>query len=112
VALPEGDVLDHELPFLSYRLSALKLGLDYQGRGADSVGGLVTSAARAILSEPLPARLKLAHLAWFVSLGLAPRPVAARLMWLRCNRAAVQAAGRRLLGRLQERVVQTGVDAG
>jgi glycosyltransferase involved in cell wall biosynthesis len=105
VALPEGDVLDHELPFLNYRLSALKLGLDYQGRGADSVTGLLAAAARALLAESLPPRLKIAHLSWFVALGLAPRPVATGMMWLRTNRAAVKAAGRRLLGRLHERVV-------
>jgi glycosyltransferase involved in cell wall biosynthesis len=111
VALPEGDILDHELPFLNYRLSALKLGLDYQGRGADSVAGLLACASRAILGEELPARLKLAHLAWFVALGLAPRPVAARLMWLRFNRVAVKAAGRRLLGRLDRRRERARVDA-
>jgi glycosyltransferase involved in cell wall biosynthesis len=112
VVLPEGDVLDHELPFLNYRLGALKLGLDYQGRSADSVAGLLARAGRAILGQELPARLKLAHLAWFVGLGLAPRPVAARMMWLRVNRAAVEAGGRRLLGRLEGRLVRARADAG
>jgi hypothetical protein len=103
VLLPDGDILDHELPFLNYRLGALKLGMDYQGRAADSVAGLVALAGRAILAEQIPARRKLAHLAWFVALGLAPRPVAARMMWLRFNRAAVRNAGRRLL---KERTVR------
>jgi hypothetical protein len=115
VVLPEGDVLDHELPFLNYRLGALKLGIDYQGSSADSITGLLASAGRAILREPLPARLKLAHLAWFVALGLAPRPVAAHMMWLRLNRAHVKATGRRLFRQLrgrQEGTTETGVGAG
>ena len=99
--LPAGDILDHELPFLNYRLAALKLGLDYPGRDADSVPRLLASAARAVLREALPVRHKAAHLTWFVALGLAPRPLAARLMWLRSNRADLKQAGRRLLGRLQ-----------
>ena len=99
VTLPEGDILDHELPFLNYRLGALKLGMDYEGKGADSARGLMASAGRAIMGESLGAKQKLAHLAWFIALGLAPRPIAARMLWLRYNRAAVKGAGRRLLGR-------------
>jgi hypothetical protein len=99
VALPAGDILDHELPFLNYRLGALKLGLDYEGRDSDSVAGLLVRAGRAILAEDLPARQKAAHLAWFLALGLAPRPVAARLLWLRFNRASLKRAGRPLFGR-------------
>ena len=108
--LPAGDVLDHELPFLNYRLAALKLGLDYPGRDADSAPRLLASAVRAVLGEALPAGHKAAHLTWFVALGLAPRPLAARLMWLRFNRADVKRAARRLLERLQPRGVR-GHDA-
>jgi glycosyltransferase involved in cell wall biosynthesis len=111
VVLPEGDILDHELPFLNYRLSALKLGMDYQGRGADSVAGLLARAGRTIHAEELPAPLKIAHLAWFLALGLAPRAVAARMLWLRFNRGAVKTAGRRLLGRLDRRTWRARVDA-
>ncbi|MEA2700738.1 MAG: hypothetical protein QOI66_5009 [Myxococcales bacterium] len=105
VPLPAGDILDHELPFLNYRLTALKLGMDYDGKDADSVAGLLVRAGRAVLGEGLPAKLKLAHLVWFVGLGLAPRPVAARMLWLRYNRAAVIKAGQRL-------VRASSVDAG
>jgi hypothetical protein len=112
VALPEGDILDHELPFLNYRLSALKLGMDYEGRSADSVAGLLAAAGRALLGERLPGRVKIAHLAWFVALGLAPRPLAARMLWLRLNRAAVKASARRLLGRREGRMVSSRVNAG
>lgn len=99
--LPAGDPLDHELPFLNYRLAALKLGLDYPGRDSDSARRLLAAAARAVVGQALPARLKTAHLAWFVALAVAPRPLAARLMWLRFNRAEVMQAGQRVLERLQ-----------
>jgi hypothetical protein len=90
----------------------LKLGMDYQDRSTDSVARLLACAGRALLGEPLPARLKIAHLAWFVALGLAPRPLAARMLWLRFNRATVKASGRRLLGRLEERMVRSRVNVG
>ncbi|HXI56316.1 MAG TPA: glycosyltransferase family A protein [Polyangia bacterium] len=108
VALPAGDILDHELPFLNYRLGALKLGMDYQGKDVDSVAGLLTRAGRAIVVEALPVKVKLAHLAWFVALGLAPGPLAARMLWLRYNRAAVRGAGRRLLDRLRQKNERNG----
>ena len=94
-----GDVLDHELAFVNYRMAALKMGMDYPGRSTDSVARLIGCAARALRAEMLPARAKAAHFAWFVALGLAPRPLAERLLWLRFNRATVREAGRRLLGR-------------
>ena len=46
VSLPAGDPLDHELPFLHYRLAALKLGLDYPGKDADSAPRLMARAGR------------------------------------------------------------------
>ena len=95
VAVPPTDVLDHELPFLNYRLMALKLGLDYQGRAADSVAGLLRCAYRAVGAEALPLKNRLAHLSWFLALALAPRAVTPRLIRLRFNRAAIfQSAAR------------------
>jgi hypothetical protein len=101
VPLPQADPLDHELPFLNYRLTALKLGLDYPGRSADSVPGLFARAGRVLLGEDLPPAVKTAHLAWFAALALAPRSVAARMVWLRFNRGAIRTAPARLLGRLR-----------
>jgi hypothetical protein len=111
VALPAGDILDHELPFLNYRLGALKLGLDYPGRNADTAAHLMACAGRAVLGQALPPKLKLAHLAWFLALGLAPRPLAAHLLWLRFHRVSVKDAGIRLLGRLAARSARRHVDA-
>jgi hypothetical protein len=112
VAMPAADPLDHELPFLNYRLSALKLGMDYPGRGADSMPGLLARAGRAILREGLPPRLKAAHLAWFTALALAPRPLAARMIWLRFNRGAIRTAPARLLDRLRAREGHAGAGTG
>jgi hypothetical protein len=112
VEMPAADPLDHELPFLNYRLSALKLGMEYPGRSADSVPGLLARAGRAILGEDLPPRLKAAHLAWFMALALAPRSLAARMMWLRFNRGAIRTAPGRLLARLRGREGRAGASAG
>jgi glycosyltransferase involved in cell wall biosynthesis len=98
MAVPAGDVLDHELPFLNYRMAALKMGMDYPGRATDSVTRLIACAARALRAEMLSPRAKAAHFAWFLALGLAPRALAERLLWLRFHRALVRRAGRRLLG--------------
>jgi glycosyltransferase involved in cell wall biosynthesis len=99
--VPADDVLDHELPFLNYRLMALKLGLDYEGKAADSAAGLLRRAYRAVRAESLPPRLTAAHLAWFVALAAAPRALAPRLIRLRFNRGAVLQPLRRRLARLR-----------
>ena len=100
VTVPSADVLDHELPFLNYRLMALKLGLEYPGSAADSVMALLWRAYRAVGAEPLPLKNHIAHLSWFLALALAPRAAAPHLIRLRFNRAAILASLRRTLGRL------------
>ena len=89
VAVPDGDVLDYELPFLNYRMMAQKLGLPYEGGDAESPLALLRRAVRAVRSERLGARRSAAHLAWFAALALAPRPLARRLIRLRFNRGAL-----------------------
>jgi glycosyltransferase involved in cell wall biosynthesis len=101
VAVPAGDVLDHELPFLNYRLIALKLGLDYQGRANDTVGGLLRAAQRAVIEERFPPKLALAHLAWFHVLAAAPARVTPALIRLRFGRGAWLAPAQRLVARLR-----------
>ena len=100
VTVPAPDALDHELPFLNYRLMALKLGLDYEGRAGDTVQGLVWRAYRWLAAERLPLPVSMAHGAWFLAMALAPRPAAARLIRLRFNRAAVFDSVRRSFSRL------------
>jgi glycosyltransferase involved in cell wall biosynthesis len=101
VAVPEGEVLDHELPFLNYRLMALKLGVAYEGSAADSPSSLLARAVRAVRAEDLPPKMMLAHLVWFLALTLSPRALAAKLVRLRFNRAAIFQPVRERLGRLR-----------
>ncbi len=97
--VPPDDVLDHELPFLNYRLIALKLGMDYEGRSNDSIAGLLRAARRAVIDERLPAKLSTAHLAWFHVLAAAPAGLTPALVHLRFGRAAWLAPAQRALSR-------------
>ncbi len=101
VAVPAGDVLDHELPFLNYRLMALKLGLDYPGRASDTVARLLRAVRRAVMTERLPPRLAMAHLAWFHLLAVAPARATPALIRLRFGRGAWLAPARRVVARLR-----------
>jgi len=86
VSLPDQRVLDHEIAFVNYRLMAKVLGLDYEGAARDTRAGLLQQAFRVLRRERFPARLGLAHAAWFSALALAPRGPAERLMRLRFQR--------------------------
>ncbi len=101
VAVPPGDVLDHELPFLNYRLIALKLGLDYPGRAGDTVAHLLRAARRAVRDEHLPPKLAMAHLAWFHLLAAAPARATPALIRLRFGRGSWSAPARRVVARLR-----------
>jgi len=95
VALPPGNVLDHEMAFINYRLMALKLGLDYPGRGNDTCMGLFRSACRVLLRQWFPFKLWVSHFAWFVILVLSRRSIVGGLFHLRFNRAAYVQVARR-----------------
>jgi len=103
VALPPGDMLDHELPFINYRLMALRLGQRYEGAEADTPASLWRAGMRFLKSAPMRGRVRLAHGLWLGALRLAPRPLAATLIQLRFRRAQylqpLRQAVARLLGR-------------
>jgi glycosyltransferase involved in cell wall biosynthesis len=99
VPVPADDVLDHELPFLNYRLLALKLGLDYPGRSSDSAGGLLRAARNAVREERLPPKLAAAHLAWFHLLAAVPARATPALIRLRFGRGQALVAARGALAR-------------
>lgn len=98
VSLPAGDVLDSELPFLNYRLMALKLGLPYRGQEADTPWQLVWRAWRLVSGETLSLKHRIGHIGWFATLALAPRGAAEALIRLRFNRTAVIRSLRRSVG--------------
>jgi len=97
--LPAGALLDHDLPFVNYRLMLKKLGVAYEGDAADSAWRLWRAGLACLQQRPLPAKLKLGHAAWLTVLLASPRPLASRLINLRFNRAALLQPLRRLLGR-------------
>lgn len=100
VSLPPGNVLDHELPFINYRLMARKLSLRYEGDEADSPGRLLRSAWRVLRAEQYPIKLSLAHGLWLGALSLAPPSAARALIRLRFKRHLVANPARRALERL------------
>ena len=86
VSLPDQSALDHEIAFVNYRLMAKALGLSYEGSRSDTRAGLLQQAFRVLRQERYPARLSLAHAAWFSALALSPRGPAQTLMRLRFQR--------------------------
>ncbi|MEP7295448.1 MAG: glycosyltransferase family 2 protein [Burkholderiales bacterium] len=100
VALPPGHLLDHDLPFVNYRLMLKKLGQDYEGADGDSSWRLWRAGIVLLTRRPLPTRLKAGHAAWLSVLLCSPGPLARRLIALRFNRAALLQPLRRRLTRL------------
>jgi glycosyltransferase involved in cell wall biosynthesis len=97
VAVPESSLLEHELPFINYRLLAHKLGLVYDGSDRDSIASLLRQALRALRQERLPLGASIAHVLWFGALALAPRPAAEGLYTLRFARSALLRGWKRKL---------------
>jgi glycosyltransferase involved in cell wall biosynthesis len=95
VPVPTGNVLDHELPFITYRLIARRLGFAYDGMKDDSPVDLVWRACLVARAERLPLRLGLAHVVWCSVFSLSPRRVGLALVRLRYNRAAFNKSVRR-----------------
>lgn len=90
VPLSEADPLDHELPFINYRLMAKRLGFPYDGDERDKRFALLLSGLRTIREDRYPLRMAAAHAAWLGALALVPRPLAAPLIQLRFQRAELK----------------------
>jgi len=95
VRIPEGNVLDHELAFINYRLMAKKLGLEYTGHGEDEPHRLLGKACSLLLAEKYPLKLSVAHGLWFSLLCVSPAAAARELIRLRFQRHTVFAKWRR-----------------
>jgi hypothetical protein len=111
VALPPGNLLDHDLPFVNYRLMLKSLDENYTGAEADSAWRLWRSGMSVLRKRPLPIRLKLSHAAWMSTLLLSPRWLASRLIMLRFQRAALLQPIRRKLAALSGRHAVPGAPA-
>ncbi len=101
--LPEGRLIDHDLPSVNYRLMLQKLGEPYEGSKSDSTARLWRAGMNVLLRRPLPKRLKLVHATWMTVLLLSPQWLASKLILLRFERAAIVQPVRRriasILGR-------------
>jgi glycosyltransferase involved in cell wall biosynthesis len=84
--LPDGNLLDHELVFVNYRLMSRKIGQCYEGQEGDSVLRLWRRGLRLAAAES-SWRAVLANSAWLTLLALAPRGLATAMIVLRFNRA-------------------------
>jgi len=101
VSVPTGNVLDHEIAFVNYRLMARKMGLSYVGGADESATQLLSAAWRVLRAEKYPLKLSLAHGAWFGLLSVAPQVVARELIRLRFKRHTVGMPVRNALRRLR-----------
>lgn len=88
-ALAAFDPLDHELPFINYRLMALRLGQKYDGDERDTPWRLFQLGLETIQDDRYPLQMAMTHAAWLCAMVGLPRSVAAQLIQLRFNRAAV-----------------------
>jgi hypothetical protein len=98
IALPSGNLLDHDLTFVNYRLMLKRLGAAYEGSASDKAARLWRAGMSALRQRPLPLRLKAAHALWLTSLSCSPRWLVKRLVAARFGRGApIQPLRRKLL---------------
>ena len=86
VRLPGVDPIDHEIPFLNYRLIATKLGSPYPGSDQDRPVKLLLKALQQLSREGLPAKTAMVHAIWFLVLAMMPTAVVLPLVQLRFDR--------------------------
>jgi hypothetical protein len=86
LTVPDVDALDHELPFLNYRLMAVKLGMRYDGWERDRSWVLLLKGLRQLRHDGLPPNNTAMHAVWFLLLAVAPRSIASRMIRLRFDR--------------------------
>ena len=86
VTLPGVNPIDHELPFLNYRLIATKLGRAYPGSDQDRPVRLLLKALRQLSREGLPTKITATHAIWFLVLTVMPAAIVLPLVQLRFDR--------------------------
>jgi glycosyltransferase involved in cell wall biosynthesis len=96
--LPPGNLLDHDLTFVNYRLMLKRLGASYEGATRDRSFRLWRKGIATLFNRPLPARLKLAHGVWLTALLCSPASLAQRLISARFQRTPLFGAHRKVDG--------------
>ena len=99
VQLAPGNLLDHELTFINYRLMSLRLEQTYRGSGTDTPASLWRLGMAFLRAERMPLRIKLAHAVWLTAMRIAPGSLAKSLITLRFNRASYVQPVRRAIQR-------------
>jgi len=84
--LPDVDALDHELPFLNFRLMARKLGNSYPGWDGDRPLRLLAKAFMQLRHEGLPTKIKATHAVWFLVLAMMPKQFVSPMIKFRFER--------------------------
>jgi glycosyltransferase involved in cell wall biosynthesis len=92
VELPPGDVLDHEIAFVNYRLQAWRLGIPYDQKEHDAPARLLKAGLR--LSRDYPPTLALTHALWLCALFAAPPGTVKLLYAARAQRSRWRKAAR------------------
>ena len=87
IRLPEGNILDRELPFINYRLLSWRLGQNYPGKLDDSSLSLLWCAFEVLRNESFPWKLRVAHALWFLSVCGLPPSLVRTLIRVRFDRA-------------------------
>lgn len=96
VTLPQGDLLEHELVFVNYRLMARKMREEDAKDSHRTLWHLWRAGASCILKSPITSRARSKHLVWITCLALAPTGLARQMIRLRYNRMQVLPNFRRL----------------
>lgn len=101
VILPNVDPLDHELPFLNYRLMAAKSGKHYPGCDRDRPFDLLLKALRQLWYDRLPVRAATTHALWFIVMAVMPKRFVSAMIKLRFERAQLKRAWKQRLLHLE-----------
>jgi hypothetical protein len=88
--ISESNPLDHEIAFLNYRLMAHRLGLEYEGKAADTTASLARSAYQLLARDRYPAHMTLSYALWFAAMAVVPERTALWLIQLRFSRAELK----------------------
>jgi len=90
VALPPGNILDHEFTFVTYRLMATKMAMSYRHHERDTPFRLWSSGLSILFRDAQSAKSTIVHSVWLTVLALTPGALARPLCILRFRLSALR----------------------
>jgi glycosyltransferase involved in cell wall biosynthesis len=102
IDLPLGDVLDHEIAFVNYRLQAWRLGIPYDQKERDAPARLLKAGLR--LTGDYPPPLALTQTLWLCALFAAPPGTVKLLFAARAQRSRWRRAAHEQTRALREKL--------